>query len=153
MGKKKNDSQKEMAKLYYMQNMLQKEICEKVGISAVTLKKWKELDKWEEKRAASNITRPELVNKILKNISNILDEALEKGKEANLSSLADKLTKLASAVEKLDKKNTVINDIETFTSFNTWLQSRLSIDNELTTELIKDINKFQDLYVHERLNK
>jgi len=153
MGKKNNDSKKEMAKLYFMQNILQKEICEKVGISAVTLKKWKEVDKWEEKRAASNITRPELVNKILKHISNLLEEALEKGKEANLSSLADKLTKLASAIEKLDKKNTVINDIETFTSFNTWLQSRLSIDNELTTALIKDINKFQDLYVHERLNK
>jgi len=149
MSKKIYDSKREMAYLYFMQGLLQKEICEKVGISAVSLKKWKEAGMWEEKRSANNITRPELVNKMLKSINVLLDEAISNKKEVNTDSLA----KLASAIERLDKKNNVINDIETFTNFNTWLQSRIAIDNDLTTTLIKDINKFQDLFIHERLNK
>lgn len=152
MAIEKISAKKEMAYLYFMQGFLQKEICEKVGISAVTLSKWKKDNAWEEKRSASNITRPELTNKILKSISNLLDDSLQ-NKNKDVSGLADKLTKLASAIEKLDKKNTVINDIETFTNFNQWLQARLSIDAELHPELIKSINKYQDIYVHERLNK
>lgn len=152
MKKKELEAKKEIAKLLFMQGLFQKEIAERVEISEVTLSKWKIEGKWDDKRAASNITRPELTNKILKSISMILDNAIDSGNK-NVPQLADQLTKLASSIEKLDKKNTVINDIETFTSFNAWLQDRLSTDNELTTELVKEINKFQDLYVHERLNK
>lgn len=48
-----------------MQGEPQKSIAEKVGVSAQTVTKWVAEGGWEQARAAANITRPELVNKIL----------------------------------------------------------------------------------------
>ena len=65
---------KELARLYYFQGMPQKQIAEKVGVSAVTLGRWVEKEGWKETRSGMNITRPELVNKNLLLISRLLDK-------------------------------------------------------------------------------
>ena len=64
----------------------------------------------------------------------------------------DKLSKLAATIEKLDKKASVVDAIEVFIGFGKWLQHRATNDEELTPELIKAINRFQDLYVSELLS-
>ena len=61
--KKELEEKKEYARLLFMQGETQKVIAEKVGVSAVTINKWVAENGWQEQRAASNITRPELLDK------------------------------------------------------------------------------------------
>jgi len=72
--KKEREQQREHARLLFMQGEPQKSIAEKVGVSAQTITKWVADGGWEQARAAANITRPELVNKILNSINVLLED-------------------------------------------------------------------------------
>jgi len=156
--KSKNDnkeSQKEFALALYMQNFTQSVIAEKVLVSKQTINKWVSEGGWAERRAAKNITRPELANRLLSAIATEIERLNEKGddKEAVSNGTIDKLSKMAAIVEKLDKKANVVDAIEVFIAFGKWVQYRATIDKELTPELIKAINKYQDLYISELLGE
>lgn len=143
---KKNEAKKEMAYLYFMNGMTQKEIVERCEIgSPVTLQRWIEKGGWREKRAAKTITRTELVNGVLERIANMLDGENEKFN-------ADQLVKLASTIERLDKTNSPVLAMEVFMNFTGWLQQQAATDNELTLELIKMINKYQDAYISAKMS-
>lgn len=149
MSRADTDEKKELAYFYYMSGINQKEICQRVKISAPTCQKWKEKGNWEARRAASSITREELVNKTLMAVSKLLDA----NTESLDPTLPDKLSKFASTITSLDKKNTVVNDIETFMAFNRYLQAMLQHDKTLTLDFIKKVNQYQDAYVIERTSK
>jgi len=72
--KKEREQQREHARLLYMQGEPQKSIAGKVGVSAQTVTRWVADGGWEQARAAANITRPELVNKILNSINVLLED-------------------------------------------------------------------------------
>ena len=82
-----------------------KSIAEKVGVSAQTVTKWVADGGWEQARAAANITRPELVNKILNSINVLLEDLAADPSPEKTAASADKLVKFAATVERLDKKN------------------------------------------------
>ena len=131
--------------------MEQNEIAEKVEVSRVTISKWCNADGWKEARAAKNVTRPELVNKLLLTIDKLITEVNESEDPSLLAGLGDKLAKLSSVIEKLDKKANVVDAIEVFMAFSKWLEYRATIDPSVTPELIKTINKFQDMYLTEQM--
>lgn len=151
--KKRVDKGKEYAYLLYMQGIPQVEIAVKTGISRITVSNWVKKGSWEAKRAGLNITRPELVNKLLQSVNSLLDAAIQNNNVTELAGLPDKLAKFASVIEKLDKKTNVVDAIEVFMAFNKWLQYRQSFDKEVTPELIKTINRLQDLYITESVSK
>jgi hypothetical protein len=151
--KKELQQKKEIARLYYMQSESQKNIAEKIGVSEVTVGKWAAAEGWAAKRAGVNITRPELVNKLLVTINNLIDTVYESNDAVLIGGLADKLSKFAAVIEKLDKKANVVDAIEVFMAFNKWLEYRMSYDKEVTPELIKAINHFQDLYISDNIKK
>ena len=131
--------------------MEQNEIAEKVEVSRVTISKWCNADGWKEARAAKNVTRPELVNKLLLTIDKLITEVNESEDPSLIAGLGDKLAKLSSVIEKLDKKANVVDAIEVFMAFSKWLEYRATIDPTVTPELIKTINKFQDMYLTEQM--
>ena len=151
--KQEQDKKKEFARILYMQGDTQKSISEKVGASAVTINKWVQDGGWETAKAASNITRPELVNKLLSAVNKLLDQVNDSDDPVLLAGLSDKLSKFASVIEKLDKKANIVDAIEVFMAFGKWIQYRQSFDSEVTPELVKAINKYQDLYISEHLTK
>jgi DNA-binding XRE family transcriptional regulator len=156
MAKKELDMKRELARYYYMQGEAQKAIAQKVGVSEPTISKWTKQENWEQRRAGMNITRPELVNKMLMVINNLLEQATtaaSDGNYDNMAGLSDKLAKFAAVIEKLDKKANIVDAIEVFMAFGKWLQYRMSFDKEVTPELIKAINHYQDLYISEVLAK
>jgi uncharacterized protein YjcR len=153
MGKAEMQDKKEHAFLLYMNGMTQKEIAQRLKTSAVTVSKWAKLGGWEQRRAASNITKPELINKLLAAINKMIDSVMESEDETLTASLPDKLSKFAATIEKLDKRTNVVDAIEVFMAFNKWLIFRKSFDKEVTPELIKAINKYQDLYITEQITK
>lgn len=150
-SRKDIQAKKELAEFYYLQGELQRTISEKTGVSETSISKWVLKYGWEAKRAARNITRPELINKLLLTINKTLDKALDEQNNVDLSGISDKLSKLAAVIEKLDKKANIVDVIEVFLAFSRWLQHRQQIDPELTPELVRTFNKFQDIYVTENL--
>lgn len=153
LKKREIEEKKERAKIYFLQGMSQKEIASKVGVSEVTISRWTNQEKWNTLRAGKHVTRTELINKNLELIANLLDRVNSSDDPAAESAkIADQISKLAASIERLDKKTNVVNEIDTFMNFNRWLQSRISFDKNLSSELVKTINKFQDIYINERMN-
>jgi uncharacterized protein YjcR len=140
--KKELDHIKELAKLYYLRGDTQKMIAENIGISRVTMSNWVRSGNWDTLRTASTITRKELIAKMMQNAS----EKLEKGEMSY-----DEMSKLASTIEKLDKKANIVTIIEVFTAYNKWLIARMQLDPEITPELVKTMNKYQDMFINEQL--
>jgi DNA-binding XRE family transcriptional regulator len=141
MGKLENEQRRELARMYYLQGMTQKEIADKVGVSRNTISAWIKEGGWDSFRAAKAITRKELVHKMLEQINEKLESK---------DWTADEIVKAASAIEKLDKQTNVVTIIEVFTAYNTWLVGRMQIDKELTPELVKVMNRYQDLFIGEQ---
>ena len=71
--KKELEDKKDYARLLYMQGEQQKTIAEKAGVSPQTVTKWVNTGNWSEQRAAQNITRPELVNKLLRTVDKMIE--------------------------------------------------------------------------------
>lgn len=151
MTKAETEKKKSLARSLYLAGMEQNEIAEKVEVSRVTISKWCNADGWKEARAAKNVTRPELVNKLLLTIDKLITDVNESEDPSLIAGLGDKLAKLSSVIEKLDKKANVVDAIEVFMAFSKWLEYRATIDPSVTPELIKTINKFQDMYLTEQM--
>lgn len=152
MTKQETENKKALARTLYMAGMEQAEIADKVGVSRVTVSKWSTTGGWKEARAAKNITRPELVNKLLLTIDTLITQVNASDDPTLIAGLGDKLAKLSSVIEKLDKKANVVDAIEVFMAFSKWLEFRSQTDPEVTPTLIKAINKYQDLYITDQMN-
>ena len=114
MKKADIEKKKSLGRAFVPSGMEQTEIADKIGISRVTVSKWCSAEGWKEARAAKSITRPELVNKLLLTIDKLIEQ-VNASEDANLiAGLGDKLAKLSSVIEKLDKKA------------NVWMPSRCS---------------------------
>ena len=153
MNKADIEKRKSLARALYLSGMEQTEIADKVGVSRVTVSKWSVTDGWKEARAAKSITRPELVNKLLLTIDKLIGQVNASDDPELIAGLGDKLSKLSSVIEKLDKKANVVDAIEVFMAFTKWLEFRSRTDPDVTPELIKAINKYQDKYIIENMSK
>jgi hypothetical protein len=137
-----------------MQGETQKVISEKTGVSEVTVSGWVKKEDWGKLRAGNKVTRTELVNKNLELIAKLLDGVMTSDNPtAESVKVSDQISKLAASIERLDKKTNVVNEIDSFMNFNRWLQQRIGFDKNLSVDLVKAINKYQDIYVSERMSK
>lgn len=153
MQKAEAERKKTLARTLYLSGMEMTEIAEKLEVSRVSLSRWAKDGGWKETRAARQITRPELVNKLLLAIDRLLDQVNGSEDPSDLAGLGDKLAKMSAVIEKLDKKVTIIDTVEVFMAFSKWLEYRSQTDPELTPELIKTINRYQDSYIIESMGK
>lgn len=151
MTKAETEKKKSLARSLYLAGMEQAEIADKVDVSRVTISKWCNAEGWKEARAAKSITRPELVNKLLLTIDTLITQVNSSEDPNLIAGLGDKLAKLSAVIEKLDKKANVVDVIEVFMAFSKWLEYRAATDPELSPELIKAFNKYQDLYITEQM--
>jgi hypothetical protein len=133
----------EYAYLLFMQNFPQDTICERVKISAPTLKSWKVSGGWEEKRASRTISLDDLMAKALVRINIMLDD------DKNFS--ADAFAKAVKQLKELKTANTVDDDINCFMSFQDFLIQQRINHRELTDDFIKAVTKYQDIYIQFRL--
>lgn len=146
--KKELEDKKDYARLLYMQGEQQKVIAEKVGVSAQTITKWVNVGGWAEQRAAQNITRPELVNKLLHTVDKMIEAVNDSDDPDAANGLGDKLAKFAATIEKLDKHTSIVDVIEVFMAFSKWLQFQAEFDEDITPELLKTINKYHNQYIN-----
>lgn len=147
MAKQKKEDREKIARTLYFAGENQKEIAERVGVSEKTISKWVKDKRWKELRAARNITRPELTNKILLSIDKLLDNAINADEPDD--NFADKLAKFASAIEKIDRKISVVDLMDAFMAHSTWLQRRMASDKEIDRPFLRKAIKYHDLHVGE----
>ena len=152
MTKAEIERKKSLGRSLYLSGMELTEIADQLGVSRVSVSKWCSSGGWKEVRAAKNITRPELVNKLLLTIDNLIENVNQSNDPTLIGSLADKLSKLSATIEKLDKKANVIDAIEVFMACNKWIQDQACYDPEITPELIKAINKYQNKFLMEKMS-
>ena len=149
MTKSELERKKSLARSLYLSGMEQNEIADKVDVSKNTISKWCLQEGWKEARAAKNITRPELVNKLLLTIDTLIEQVNASKDPTLIAGLGDKLAKLSAVIEKLDKKANVVDAIEVFMAFSKWLEHRAATDPDISPELLKAINKYQDKFLIE----
>lgn len=152
MNKAELERKKNLARTLYMAGKEQIEIAEQIEVSRVTVSKWVNAEGWKEQRAAASITRPELVNKLLITIDLLISQVNESGSPEQVAALGDRLAKLSSVIEKLDKKANVVDAIEVFMAFSKWLQFRAQNDPNITSELLRTFNYYQDLFISDKMN-
>ena len=97
------------------------------------------------------MTRPELVNKLLHSIDTLITDVNASGDAAKIAGLGDKLAKMSAVIEKLDKKANVVDAIEVFMAFSKWMQFRAQNDPNITPELLKTFNYYQDLFISDKM--
>lgn len=146
------EQKKELARLYYMGGDTQKCIAQKVGVSEQAICRWVKDGAWEMKRAGANVTRTELVNKSLLFVNNLLDRVnSEEIDLSNIGKVVDQISKVATSIQKLDKKATIVDVIEVFKAFGGYMQDRMKYDDDVTLERIKWLNKYHDLFIDEQM--
>ncbi|OQB81390.1 MAG: hypothetical protein BWX87_00655 [Bacteroidetes bacterium ADurb.Bin123] len=120
-----NKQKKEWAQLLFTkENITQKEVAERIGVSVQTMSKWVNLGKWEELKVSITITKEEQLKNMYKQLSEI-NKAIaerEEGKRYATSSEADTISKLAVAIEKMENDIGLADIISTFRSFVDWLR-------------------------------
>ena len=72
MTKADIEKKKNLGRSLYLSGMELTEIAEQLGVSRQSVSKWCTAEGWKESRAAKNISRPELVNKLLLAIDNLI---------------------------------------------------------------------------------
>jgi DNA-binding transcriptional regulator LsrR (DeoR family) len=115
---------KEWAQLLYTkENLTQKEIADRVGVSRVTINRWVQDGKWDDLRVSITITREEQLKSLYRQLSEMnADIAKRDGNRYPSPAEADTINKLASAIDKMETE-TGLNDIlSTFKSFLNWLR-------------------------------
>ena len=152
MKKADIERRKNIARQLYLSGLEQNDIAEQTGISRVTISRWANTEGWKEERAARNVSRTQLVNKLLLAIDNLISQVNASGDPDAIGTLADKLSKLSATIEKLDKKANVVDAIEVFMAFNKWIQDQASYDPQITPELIKAINHYQNKFLMEKMS-
>lgn len=151
MTKAETERKKALARTLYMAGKEQIEISEQIEVSRQTLTRWAKEGGWKETRAATNVTRPELVNKLLLTIDRLITQVNESEDPDLMAGLGDKLAKMSSVIEKLDKKANVVDAIEVFMAFSKWMEFRAKTDENVTPQLLKTFNHYQDLFISEKM--
>ena len=153
MGTKKdNENKRELAKMLYVGGSEVAEIAERVGVSRQSVSAWINKNGWKELRAARSITRPELVNKLLVTINNLIEDVNTGDDPASVSGLADKLVKLSSVIERLDKKANIVQTVDVFMAFTDWVEYQAKSDPEVTVAFMKVLNRLHNEFLLERAN-
>ena len=121
-----NKQKKEWAQqLYTRENLTQKEIAERVAVSAVTINKWVKKEAWEELKVSVTLTKEEQLKNLYRQIRELNRAILEReeGKRFATPAEADTIGKLAGAIEKMETEVGLSDIIETFRVFINWVRT------------------------------
>lgn len=121
-----NNQKREWAQqLYTRENLTQKEIARRVGVSPVTVNKWAKKDKWEDLKVSITLTKEEQLKNLYRQISELNNAILqrEEGKRFATAAEADTISKLANSIEKMETEVGVANLVESFRVFINWIRT------------------------------
>lgn len=126
MANIKNEQKKNLARdLYVLGTYTLEEIASKVDSTRQTISKWAKEQSWEELKAGMSISREELLKNLYRQVSDI-NESInmrEPGeRHANVKE-ADTLSKLSSAIKKLESDVGISDIVAVGIRFTNWLRN------------------------------
>lgn len=127
---------------YFRDNLTQKEVAEKVGLSRQTINKMAIAEKWEERKVGITLTREEQVKNLYRQVAEI-NEAIagrEKGKRFATTSEADILSKLSGAIKKMETDAGIADVISVGTRFIDFMRG-------VDLDKAKDITRLFDAFI------
>lgn len=133
---------KQLARSLYFLGHRVKDIAEQLGVGERTINLWAQKDKWKERRAAQQISRDAIVQKLLVRI-----DSLSQNDDAS----ADTIIKLANSIEKIERKGNVADYMHTFLAFVEWLKAQQKKDKTITKEFVLQLITLQDQFINQKL--
>ncbi len=115
-----NEQKKDWAKMLFLrENLMQKEIADKVGVSQKTMSAWVTRENWNQLRSSLIITKEEELRRIYMQINelNTYIFSREEGQRFANSKEADTLNKLAATARSLETDLSLSETIEVFKQF------------------------------------
>lgn len=132
--------------LYLKENLTQQEIADRVGISRVTMSKWIRDGKWEEHKAGLTITREQQIANLYRQVAEI-NRAIENrpdGERFANAGEADVLSKLSSAIRKMETDAGIADIISVLTQF-------INFVRPADLEKAKEITRLADAFIKSKL--
>lgn len=144
----KADSNRDYARLLYLQNTPQNIIAERVGVTEQTVTRWKKQDKWERIRQSMLVSKQEELARLYRQLTELNDhiEAKPEGQRYANSKEADTLGKLASAIRTLETETSLDMIVDVFIKFSDWCASNAPKEHAKLIQI-------QDAFIKSRLSE
>jgi transposase len=153
MTKAEIETKQKLARVLYFSGQTGKEIAETTGVSEPSISNWVNKFGWDKQRAAKFVTRPELVNKLLLSIDNLINKLNEQSEHGeDTSKTLKQIKELSQTIQNLDKSTNIVTLIEICTDFEKWLGYRKKLDKDLSEEFIRQINRYHQIYIEESMS-
>ena len=144
-----SQEKKDLAKILFTRNNLsQKEIAERVGVTEKTVGKWVKDELWDNLRKSLLVTKDEQLHFFYDQLDS-LNKAITarpEGKRYADSKEADVFSKLTCAIKNLEVETGVDQIIDVAKSFINWVR-----EDDLDTA--KQVTKLFDVFIKERLKR
>src|SRR5690606_16533323 len=132
---------KEYAKtLFLSENLHQKVIAERVGVTEKTIGRWIEQGGWRKLKRSLLTTKQTQISMLYDQLEWINNEIVERESKVANSKEADVISKLTSAIEKLEVETNIGETVEVAKRFITFVQQE-------DLPLAKSITSWFDTYI------
>lgn len=119
---KTGTDKKTLAERYFFDtDFTQEEIAELLDVTPQTISRWATDGNWKAKKASYTITPRDIKNMLYEQIFAIREKAQNANRPLD-NKEADAISKLATAVERVDKRMTNSTFFAVFMEFNNWLR-------------------------------
>ena len=144
-----NAQKKEWAKtLFLKESLSQKEIATRVGVSNQTICKWVAEGNWEKLKVSISLTKEEQLKQFYNQIAELNKVISERasGERFPSSTEADTISKLATAINKIEVETSITEIIDVSIQMLEWLK-------EVDFSKAKELSNLFDQFIKEKLNK
>lgn len=141
-----NQQKKEWAKLLFTkEQLLQKEIAEKVGVTPKTVCNWVNKENWDKLRISLSVTHEEQLSHLYSHLSEINTSISKRpeGERFPNAKEADTITKLSSSINKLERESGVGEVVSTFGQLIRWLRERNLEEAQMIAPILDDFVKYK----------
>lgn len=138
----------ELAKHYYVkERMLQKEVADKVGVRAATISKWVKDGRWDKLRQSMLTTRSEQLSILYQQLEELNSHIMGKAEGSRFADAkqADVLSKITTAIERLERESSLGDVVEVFMKFNDFVRKN-------AYESLQGIVELEDAFIKAQLN-
>lgn len=147
MAKLTNSQKKEWAKtLFLKENLTQKEIAARVGVSQQTITRWVNAEHWEDLKTSITLTKQEQVGHLYRQVAEINRAISQKNEGERFADPkeADIMSKLAAAINKMETEVGIKDIIEVGIKFIDWIRA-------VDLDKAKDITALYDAFIKDQL--
>jgi len=143
----KKDKEKEYAKLLFVkENLTQKEVAERCGVTEKTMSRWVRDEKWEDLKVSLLTTKEDELRRLyaqLKELNDMVYKRPEGERYANNKD-ADIISKLTASIRQLETETSIAQIVEVGKSLAEWLR-KIDVDKA------KEFVSYFDGFIKDRL--